>query len=163
MHLCPSAMGTILCSCRSYSHSSPMPNTVATARTGREHNGRWKTIGTPLGQPMMLPTARWPTNTLSHGSSWPSRLRTIVPRLVAHDCADTSPAPGSVAKSWATQDLIHLLKTCAAAAIYWGNMGIASPCVMYDLDTSNACSGARYKAAGRPPGRPSKGFHGGRF
>ena len=46
-------------------------------------------------------------------------------------------------KSCATQDWIHLLKACAAAAIHRGNVDMASPCVMYDLDISNACRGTR--------------------
>ena len=46
-------------------------------------------------------------------------------------------------KSWATHDSIHWLKVCAAAAIHSGNVDMASLCVMYDLDTGNACSGAR--------------------
>ena len=66
MHLCASVTGTTLRGCPSYNHSSPMSHTAATARTGREYNGCWKTGNTPLGQPMMVPTAGWPTNTLSH-------------------------------------------------------------------------------------------------
>ena len=121
-----------------------MPYTVATTKTGREHNSCWKTGSTSLGQPMMLPTEGWPTNTLSHGSSWPSGLCTMVPRMVAQDCSDTSrDRARDAAKCWATQDSIHLLKACAAAAIHWGNVEMASLCVMYDHDTSNACSGAR--------------------
>ena len=96
-----------------------MPNTVATARTVRGHNGCWKTSGTSPGQPMMPPDVGWPTNTLSHGSSWPSGLRTMVPRMVAKDSADISrDYTKNVAKSWATQGLIHLVKACAAAAIH---------------------------------------------
>ena len=46
-------------------------------------------------------------------------------------------------KSWATKDSIHWPKVCATAAIHWGNVDMASTCVMYDLDTSDACTGAR--------------------
>ena len=61
--------------------------------------------------------------------------------MVAQDCADTVPDPyRNAGKSWATWDWIHWLKTCAAAAIHWGNVDMASTCVMYDLDTKNACS-----------------------
>ena len=68
----------------------------------------------------------------------------MVPRMVAQDCVDISwDRARNVAKSWATQDSIHLLQACATAAIHWGNVDMASLCVMYDLDTSNACSGAR--------------------
>ena len=64
--------------------------------------------------------------------------------MVAQDCTDTSPdCARNVGKSWATQDSIYLLKACAAAAIHWRNVDMASLCVMYDLDTSNACSGVR--------------------
>ena len=68
----------------------------------------------------------------------------MVPRTVAEDCADMSRdrAP-NVANSWATQDSIHWLNVCASAAIHWGNVDVASLCVMYHPDTSNACGGAR--------------------
>ena len=93
---------------------------------------------------MILPIAGWPTNTLSQGSSWPSGLRTMVPQMVAQDWADTlQDRARIVAKSWAPQDSIHLLQACAAAAIHWGNVDMASLCVMYDPDSSNACRGAR--------------------
>ena len=39
MHVCPSPTAMTLHSCQSYSHTSPMSNIVATAKTGREHNG----------------------------------------------------------------------------------------------------------------------------
>ena len=76
----------------------------------------WKTGSTSRGHPVMLPTAGWPIKTLSHGSSRPSCWRTMLPRMVAQDCADTSrDRARNVGKSWAIQDLIHLLKACAAA------------------------------------------------
>ena len=68
----------------------------------------------------------------------------MVLRMVADYCADTSPDRArNVGKSWPTQDSFHLLKACHAAAIHWGKVDMASLCAMYDLDTSNAWSGAR--------------------
>ena len=46
-------------------------------------------------------------------------------------------------KSWATQDSIQWLKVCPAAPIHYGNVDIATLCVMYEVDTSSACSYAR--------------------
>ena len=67
----------------------------------------------------------------------------MVPRMVAHDCADTvRDRSRNAGKSWATQASIHWLKACAAAAIHWRNVDMASACVMRDLDTNNACNGA---------------------
>ena len=126
MHLCPLANGMTLRSCRSYSHNSSMSNTVANARTGREHNGRWKTGSTSPCQPVTLPTAGRPTNTFSHGLLWPSESCTMVPRMEAQDCADTSlDCARNAAKSWVTQDTSHALKAYAAAAITWGNVDMA--------------------------------------
>ena len=74
--------------------------------------------------------------------------RTMVPRMVAQDCARTAlDHSHNLGKSWATQDSIHWLKVCAAASIHWGNEDMASWCVMYHLGNSSTCSGARYKAA----------------
>ena len=96
---------------------------------------------------MTLPTARRPTNTLSHGSLRPSKSRTMVPWMVAQNCTDTSrDRARNVAKSWRTQDSSHLPKARAAAAIR-GNVDVASSYVMYNWDTNSAFSGARLKAA----------------
>ena len=62
-------------------------------------------------------------------------------------------------KSWATQYSSHWLKLCAATDVHRGNVDMASLWVMYHLDTINAGNGARCKAVGRLPWRPSKGFH----
>ena len=68
--------------------------------------------------------------------------------MVAHDYADTSlDRARNAAKSWVTQDSSHALKACAAAAIHRRNVDMATSYVMYDGDTSSACSGARSKAA----------------
>ena len=86
----PRATRVTLCSRLSYSQSSPKFNTMAIAITGREHNCCWKTGSKLLGQPMTHLTAGSTTYTLSHGSLWPSKSRTMVPRIVAHDCAHAS-------------------------------------------------------------------------
>ena len=66
------------------------------------------------------------------------------PRMVAQECASTvRDRSRNAGKSWATEDSIHWPKVCAAAAIHWGNLDMASVCVMYDLGTSSACSGVR--------------------
>ena len=68
----------------------------------------------------------------------------MVPRIVAHDCADTSlDRARNSPCSRVSQDSNHVLQASVAAAIYWGYMGMASLYVMCDCDTINACSGAR--------------------
>ena len=67
----------------------------------------------------------------------------MVPRTVAHGCADTTPDHSlNAGKSRATQEPINWLKACATAATQWGNKDMASSCAMYDRATSSACSGA---------------------
>ena len=96
-----------------------MTNTAATARTGSEHDGCWKTRSASLGQPVMPPTTRWPTNTLSQGSSRPSALRTMILLMMVQDCVDTSrDRAQNAVKSWGTQEWIWLLKPYAATTTH---------------------------------------------
>ena len=53
----------------------------------------------------------------------------MVPRIVAQDCVDTvRDHSRNAGNSWATQDSIHWLEACAAAATHWGNVDMASAC-----------------------------------
>ena len=67
---------------------------------------------------MTFPTARWSAYTWSQGSLWPSGPLTMVPRTMAHDCADTTRDHSLIAgKPRAIQEPTHWLKACATAAI----------------------------------------------
>ena len=72
-----------------------------------------------------------------------SKLRTMVMRMVAHDCADTSRGRArNMAKSRATQDSGHGVKVSAAAAMHSGNVDMASPYITYDFGIGSACNTA---------------------